>query len=259
MAFCKNCGAQMNDDERFCPVCGQDSAAGNAAPAKAQSGGNIIQNLLAQLKTFISKNIFKGGAIAAKSKTFEWAIIAGTFMIIFALGAMVTVAEYIPARLALNAAGEMTASDIRALIDRYLDISYGAVFGLSLVAALGCFGFVFGGAFLHVNVINKSKAHIFSVLNMVAYSFIPVTAALLLNMLFGLVWLPIALAVDLVAIFMQVSILSEGVKELNGGVEPNPFLKIAVWGAVTICICILLALIYLVGGPAYGGEGFYFI
>lgn len=32
MKFCSNCGKQMNDNERFCPACGTDSAAGQPQP-----------------------------------------------------------------------------------------------------------------------------------------------------------------------------------------------------------------------------------
>lgn len=34
MAFCRNCGAQMNDEAKFCPVCGAVQAAQPAEPAQ---------------------------------------------------------------------------------------------------------------------------------------------------------------------------------------------------------------------------------
>ncbi|MBO4384863.1 MAG: zinc-ribbon domain-containing protein [Clostridia bacterium] len=39
MAFCKNCGAQMGDDERFCPNCGHaaEAQAPQAQPAPQQT------------------------------------------------------------------------------------------------------------------------------------------------------------------------------------------------------------------------------
>lgn len=37
MAFCKNCGAQINDGTTFCPSCG--AAQNSAAPAPVDNGG----------------------------------------------------------------------------------------------------------------------------------------------------------------------------------------------------------------------------
>lgn len=73
MAFCRNCGAQMQDGARFCPSCGSEGAqSAGPAPAQqsygaqAQSGSNdTVMGVLAYLWLLVLVPIF-----AAKDSPF---------------------------------------------------------------------------------------------------------------------------------------------------------------------------------------------
>ena len=41
--FCKNCGAEINDDARFCPNCGYDKEGGSAPKAKKVEEDNEVK------------------------------------------------------------------------------------------------------------------------------------------------------------------------------------------------------------------------
>ena len=239
MAFCRNCGSQIGDDERFCPNCGQGVEAPIPAPEKAAPAGpNIFTNLLGFFKNLFSGDPLGGALKAAQSNGLEWTIIAGTFVIVFALGAMATFPEFL--RTFINVFGRTSAAGIK--VGKL--VKYGAVFGLSIVAAVFIYGVVLGAAFLRAKVISRLKVSFFGVANLVAYATIPVIAVLAVNTVMGLVWMPVAIAFLLAAIFIQIKIIDVGLRDLNEGKETNFFLLAAVYVTAAFLVLLTAFIVY---------------
>ena len=65
MSFCKNCGAQLPDDSRFCAKCGTPVEPDQAAPAPAQpqTGGSVQLGQDGKYHWYYELNMFKSTAI----------------------------------------------------------------------------------------------------------------------------------------------------------------------------------------------------
>lgn len=245
MAFCRNCGSPMGDDERFCPNCGQGVEAPIAVPEKkAPSGPNLFTNLLGFFKSLVSKDPYEGAVKAARSSGLEWVIVAGAFITVFALGSMVTAAEGVGMLARLSGASAYGVNLGRM-------VRFGAVFGMSVVEAIVLFGIILGVTFLHAKVINRSDISFFGAANLAAYATIPVIAVFILNLLWGLVWMPIAAAFLLTAILVQIKLISAGIKGISEGKETNLFLLMAVYFGAVVLVLLAVYIVYLIDPSMY--------
>ncbi len=247
--FCKNCGKELTNDAKFCNACGTPAEAvapsgegsGVYVPPAAQPQANtitippIFANFLPELKALFSKNPTKIASVAAKSTGFEWAIWAFVSLFSFAFSAAV-----FPLQLIKDMAGSMGGS-----VMEYLEYPFGGIFGISLLIGLIAY-VVFGAGFWGLNcLVHKKLIHPCKTLNLFSCALIPLIAAQLLNMLLGLMWIPLTVYTILFAVIFLVVLLYVGIQRVEK-METSP-----AW-LFTAVVALLMGLVLLIGGSIYG-------
>lgn len=153
--FCQKCGSQIPDDSTFCRNCG--------APIgkKAAKSSPLITNLLNTVKSYFSKNPENGIMNAAGSKSIEWAILLGVNILFFMFAFAITSA--------------------------CLKFGFGFPLLFGLIIAL-IFNVVMFGALFGALALMHKKLPFAGMLNLYAYTTIPVTAAALISMPLAPAW-----------------------------------------------------------------------
>ena len=262
--FCRNCGASMPDDAKFCTSCGastEGTAPAQSAPACAPSQPNpMIQKFVAALKGFWVKPVATV-ASAAKSTTMEWVLLAAASILFFALGAAVVglemlnqlIASMIPA--GTSAMGSAISSQISTAIGNMYP--FFGVFGIGLLVGVVAYFATAAGLWVLIAQIFKKNASFISALNMTAVACLPLTAIHLLNMLFGLIWAPLTVFLFIVAVMMTIICLYTGAQKFDK-LDKSPFYGFtAVLAIVTLASCLLSLLFFNVVGEglAQGAMG----
>ena len=153
--FCQKCGAQIPDDSTFCRKCG------NPVKGKSAAGSPIVTNLVEGLKAFFTGKWENGIMSAAQSKSHEWAILLGCNVLLFSL-----------------AGGVFGAV-------RNIGFGFPFLFGfiISLVANIIMFGALYA-----VLALMRKTLPIFSMLNLYAFTTLPLTVAALAAMPLAPAW-----------------------------------------------------------------------
>lgn len=153
--FCQKCGAQIPDNSTFCRNCG--------APinGKASKSSPLVTNLLNTVKSYFSKNPEDGIMNAAGSKSIEWAILLGVNVVFFMFAFAITSA--------------------------CLKFGFGFPLLFGLIIAL-IFNVVMFAAFFGALALMHKKLPFAGMLNLYAYTTIPVTAAALISMPLAPAW-----------------------------------------------------------------------
>ena len=207
--FCKNCGAQLNDDAKFCTSCGNVVAAEVPAPqpevqtvpqqpvqpvyqqpvqpvqpvyqqpmyqqpvAPAQPNP-AVTNFVAALKSFF-RNPMATVAGAAKSNTHEWALLAGLNVLIYALATAVVGLEMLTQLIKSLLGG------FGGMVDLGGFYPFFPIFGIGLLTGAAAYFVVALGIWVLVSQIFKKPVTLISVLNLVAVATLPMTAICLYN------------------------------------------------------------------------------
>lgn len=219
--YCPTCGAQIPDESVFCRNCGapipkrraaedlfeEEDAPVNAKPATPE----IFTNLLKTVKAFFSPKPDEGIHVAGNSNTFEWAILIGLNILVFAFAYAVNVRQIFGSALSSLVGSSLGSFGSDLLGDSLFNFGFFLLFGflISLLAN----GAVFGAYFLLEKVIHRGEQNLFGILNTVAYSTIPFTLICLLNMLLGLIWGPLVIPFALIAALAQVYLLHTALKK----------------------------------------------
>lgn len=245
--FCKNCGKELTNETKFCDACGtpvetpvQSAEGAGAAPAGQGTATTItippiFANFLPELKALFSKNPTKIVSVAAKSTGFEWAIWAFVSLFSFAFSAAL-----FPLQIIKDLAGSMGSS-----VMDYLEYPFGGLFGISLLIGFISY-LVFAAGFWGLNcLVHKKMVHPCKALNVFSCALIPLIAAQLLNMLLGLMWIPLTVYTVLFALILLVVLLYVGIQRIEK-LETSP-----AW-LFTALIALLMGLVLLIGGSIYG-------
>lgn len=258
--YCTKCGAQLNDNMMVCPSCGcsiakqivsdvqetmrqpvrskQESAElqtqeaqplkeRTAARTSSANGNTIWSNLLSQMKAFFSSKPTKGVDLAAKSTSLEWIVYLASYFVILTFS------------LAINLYGMLKG----------LYLFGSPNFGMCLLRSFGvpmlAEGIIFGATYLYMAVIQKNRANIMSVLNIVGYSLIPMLLVAIANMVLGLIWLPLVIFAYVIGIFARSMLLYYAIRKSGNGKPFSQPLYFAVYAASKFLIVIFSYLILL--------------
>lgn len=233
--FCPSCGKQLPENALFCDECGTPVSRPAQAPVypaadapvypnapvqqepvytgapvyappvqKAPSAAEeLFKNCLTALKSFFSKNPLSYLDTALSDKSLLWTILGGASILIFALGFATFTSE-------------IGLKDLAAL---GLGADWGLVFLFSLLGGILTFGSTFGILWLASKFLYKKDIHPFALFNTVAYITLPLTCAYLINMLFGLIWVGLVIAVYTVAVILTFVMLFSVLRKLADGEE----------------------------------------
>ena len=251
--FCKNCGKELTNDTKFCNICGTPVEAvptteestvyippvPQPAATSAPQGTTItipplFSNLLSELKALFSKNPTKVASVAAKSTGFEWAIWAFLSLFSFAFSAAI-----FPLQIIKDLAGSIGSSLGE------MEYPFGGLFGISLLIGLISY-VVFALGFWGLNcLVHKKLIHPCKTLNVLSCAMIPLILVQFLNMILGLMWIPLTMYTTLFGVVLLVVLLYVGIQRVEK-IETSP-----AW-VFTAIIALLIGLVILIGGSIYG-------
>ena len=244
--FCEKCGKEISEGAGFCGSCGapvgekstasvsqENAAAPSPVIAAAPRIPNpVVVKIASYLKGFFSSKVTQTVGIAAKSTGIEWLIFAAANIILFAISATLNV-KYI---------------FMQNVIFSYISdemISMGLVFLANfLIAAISYFalaGALFGAAY----IIFKKSVSFTCVLNMLGYSCMPIVIAVTANIVLGLIYIPLAALLYIVAVIMTFCLLYVGIQKLDT-ISKTPYFVFS--GAVAVTVIIVMLSVYLLYG-----------
>lgn len=261
--FCSQCGKEIPEGAAFCPGCGtsanpQSAPAAQAAaapvPAQPSAASKIFASFLAVVKGVFSKDIVKTIGTQAKNTDFTWIIGIALSLLSFAFAMPVNILQGI-SYLIKSAAGEIGGS-----VMKYLKFPFFSFFGTSLLVSILTLGAVIGGLWLVAKLVSKKNVSWFCVLNLVATATLPLSACYIVNMLLGLIWMPLTIIVSVTALFMTVVLLYAGMQKLEKP-EVSPFFAFTGFVAVAVIVAVLASFLLYKGvfgswiGNAVGSLG----
>lgn len=231
--FCKSCGTQLDDDAKFCENCGAATDNAPAAAAPATVGPNpMFTNSVESLKSFV-KNPISAIGNAAKTNTMEWVVFAVIGVLIYALGNAVVGLESVAKELG-EYAKYVKLGDIYPFFGN---------FAKGLLVGAVAFGAAAGGLWVLITSIFKKQIAFTQMLNMVGLASVPLTAVYVLNMLLGLIYMPLTSILVSVAFVMVIVLLYVGIKEFAES-DSQVFYGFSAVMAFVVIAVRLLAMIY---------------
>ena len=243
--FCSKCGKEIPEGAAFCPGCGTSTnsqpvsaAPAAAAPVPAQPSvvSEVFASFLAVVKGIFSKDLVKTVGNQAKNTNYTWIIGIALAVLSFTFAMPVNILQGISA-LIKSIAGEIGGSVLK-----YLEYPFFAFLGTSLLVSILTLGAMIGGLWLVAKLVSKKNVSWFCVLNLAATATLPLSACYILNMLLGLIWMPLTIILSITALFMTVILLYVGVQKLEKP-EVSPFF--AFTGLVAVLVIVAVAASFL--------------
>lgn len=244
--FCSQCGKEVPEGAAFCAGCGTPVGAAPAAPAapvataeaKPSAVMKVLNSFLAILKGVFSGDVVKTVGAQAKNTGFEWIVGIALTVLTFTVAMSVNFLQGV-SQLVKGIAGGMGSQ-----LMEYIGFPFLGIFGVSLLIGLITTGAVVAGMWLLAKLVAKKNVSWFSVLNLVATATLPLSACYIVNMLLGLIWLPLPIIVSVVALMMTVVLLYIGFQKLEKPVLAPFYPFTALIAAVTIVALLLSYLLY---------------
>ena len=177
-------------------------------PPPAPAPNPMFANFVSVLKGLFSKNAVKTVGQAAQSRTMEWILCLGAFLLAMMFSLPVFIKNSMASLLDLVGVG--------GYADYILEeIDFGPLFLFSFLLALVCIFASAGLITLLVNTVQKKHISFVSVLNMTGAASMPLTAALLANLLVSLISPALAVVLFFVAVVMNAVLTYAGMQKLD--------------------------------------------
>ncbi len=254
--FCNKCGKELPDNASFCSGCGNQvgaAPAAAAAPAAPAQLPPILSRFGQQFVGFFTKKNPVGVvAGSAKDTTFSGAILILISAIISSLACMVNFNQFylFLFKSLTKADGQMWSYMKKALAKTFPS---GATFGMSLLATVVIAIASIAMVYVVVNVIAKKQMHISGIINIVAYSSIPLVCAFTVNMLAGLIWAPLTIVFTAIAVVATLVLLYASIQKACG-YQDNAFLPYMIAGIVITIVAILFTYLWIKAGFGKIGD-----
>lgn len=263
--YCKQCGAKLAEDDKFCSECGasQDSGGEKSAAQVAQAGRAAVQGLLKKAeksnlfnetvgygKAFLSHDPTRAISMAAGSSSFFWILAIAVNLLLFAFAVCNNLAqtlgqgvgwlthivvtylkETVPGgSAAFRGAEEQLAMEVSPLYSLFLPL----LFVAGLVLALE-----FAGVYLSFRAAKQQPNSVHNLLNVIGVSTFPLTLVCLANLLLGLIYPAITICTLIIALILHIVLLYEGMKRLTAA-KVSPIWILALI-ALLVCVIFLFA------------------
>ncbi len=243
--FCYQCGKEIPEGAAFCPGCGtsvnpQSAPTAQATPVQPSAASKVFTSFFAVVKGVFSNDIVKTVGTQAKNTDFTWIIGIALSLLSFAFAMPVNILQGI-SYLIKSITGEFGGS-----VMKYLKFPFFAFFGTSLLVSLLTLGAVIGGLWLVAKIVTKKNVSWFCVLNLVATATLPLSACYIVNMLLGLIWMPLTIIVSITALFMTIVLLYAGMQKMEKP-EVSPFFAFAGFVAVVVIVAVLASFLLYKG------------
>ena len=244
-AFCPKCGNKLEPGAAFCPKCG--NKLDGSAPKKAVGDSGLIGETLGTLKTFVSKSPDAAVGRAAKSTGLSWTIFGGLSILAFMFALPTNIHQFLystvmgTVRKMAGAIPSSYMSQARSAARQGIKQIHNWGLGLLWSFLIGAFVF-FGLSFAiyaAIKFIHKKDVKLFSVFNMVSVAALPLTCVYIVNLLIGLIWVPIAMILTGCAAVLTLILLFNGFQKLVA-FEKRPTLTFA--GCVG-CMIVIVGII----------------
>lgn len=236
MAFCRQCAAQLADDDMFCTVCG----ASQGAP-----GGPIpMPRASAQPNERVNEIIKTASGMLSKPVSTIRSVTGIEFPSMAILGGIIAVVTGLLVIWMIGAVGDF-ASDLLPFGSSHSsftsDLPWGKIFAYSLFGMIVIISALFLGMLAVGKLMLKSSAPASQYVNVAIASTIPTVAALAIAILFSYIYLPIGVLVFDLGTIVTIICVYMGLKEISFG--EDDFL---VWGMALVFVVYYLVL-YLFG------------
>lgn len=242
--FCPNCGKNLPDNAAFCDGCGSPVAAAPApvqpqapvqvpvqTPAPAPKQPNpMVDNAIAGIKGFFSKNPADAVENAGKSAGLEWVILFGITAFLNMLYGALAPCQYGGNFDALGLISGLLSSGIW-------------FFGISV------------GIMLLFKLLYKQDVALPNIFNMTAVAMLPLGCAYLLNILFGFVWSGFTNTFASVALIAVALLLYLGIQKLGNTNSALLMGLLVVFAAVFLADAAFSALWAEITGPSIPSMG----
>lgn len=251
--FCYKCGTENKENAKFCASCGTSLQISQEKPATQAS---VRDNVLVQegrglLKKAFSKNPSDAVLAATENKSAIWIVFLGANVLLFALASCLNISQVI------NHIISSLFDVINALVGSWAGSMFsnmalgGASSGLTVPPLFSVFfAFVFvailmfaveiGGIYLALKISKKARKPFVNIANTIGVASLPITLGLILNLLFGLIFPPLTLFIFVVALFVHMVMIYEGLRTFADYKTP-PIIGI---GIIALLLCIVAMIIF---------------
>lgn len=229
-----------------------------AAPAQPSAMSKAFAAFTAVLKGVFSKDVVKTVGNQAKSTGMEWLIGIIISVLTFALATPINVLEGISQMVRKVGGG------LGGMVLKYIRFPFFSFFGASLLIGILVLAALTVGVWLVAKLVSKKEVPFTCALNLVGAATLPLSICYAANMLLGLIWVPLAIAVSIIAMIMTLILLYVGFQKLEKPVV-SPFYPYAALTAVVVIVAVLMGfLLYKavitgwvgnIAGNALGGLG----
>lgn len=247
--FCSNCGSQISEGGQFCPTCGQAVAQqvtpevpvqqAEQQPEQPSVAGEMMKSFFQIVKGVFSKNIVKTVGDQAKNTGNEWIISIVLSILTFAFALPVNIIQGFKGMIN-GIAGGMIGSGIMG----YIKLPFFSFFGVSLVIGIVVLATVVLGLRVMTTIVAKKNVSWICVLNLVGTATIPLSACYLVNMILGLIWIPLPILVSVVALLMTVVLLYVGAQKLEKPAV-SPFYPYTIVITIVVIVSVLVSSLLL--------------
>ena len=238
--FCSQCGNPIPENSAFCPKCGTPvngqtpTAPVATIPAQPSAAAKAFNDFLAVLKGVFSTDVVKTVGAQAKSTGLEWLYCVILSILSFALATSVNILEGTSQLL------KEVAGGFGGQLLEYMEFPFFSFFGASLLIGILVLAAVTGGIWLVAKLVSKKNVSIICTLNLVGAATLPLSICYIANMLLGLIWFPLPIAISVVALIMTLILLYAGFQKLEKP-EVSPFYPYAALVAVAVIVAALMS------------------